>query len=408
MKHCSLFDSDPQKDIQVIKQTLSMASNASPELQNKINQLFSLEALESHGQDIQIKTIIDNFFLQALTYMDASAEKIIDKIRGNYSTIVVELGMFHLLKDHSFDLIARNNSIKKKNKASNNPDFLFNSKEDEHYFECTTRASSLIDFFFKLLPKFESYLLVAQLFAKKHDDLKTIYTELGNAFWSTSIEVLSHEFNEAEKQSVVTTLGFDNFKKAKNDFITWVYYVRYACMYHKGIITPSLINDLKQIDFPIGSIDGNQDTMAQSLKHAAKCVAQAMIDKMSKDYFQNDRPVTLAISFSLKSDFLTVPCPMELMSYLKTHLSEILKDQAEIKKIKYDIAGSLTNLYAIILDTCWYNLLPTIAIERHAAKFIDGFTNNYACLYNANHPLVCKGLLIYSKIPHQSSISIEL
>ncbi|HEM1533353.1 TPA: hypothetical protein U0Z67_000831 [Legionella pneumophila] len=403
-----MFDSDPQIDIQDIKQTLSMASNTPSELQNKVNLLFSLEALESHGKDPQIKTIIDNLFLQALPYMDASAEKIIDKIRGNYSTIVVELGMFHLLKDHGFDLITRDHSTSKKNNASNTPDFSFNNKENEHYFECTTRASSLIDFFFKLLPKFESYLLVAQLFARKHDDLKTIYTGLGNTFWSTSIEVLSHEFSEAEKQSIVNTLGFDSFKEAKNDFITWVYYVRYACMYNKRIIAPSLINDLKQIDFPIGSIDGNQDTIAQSLKHATKCVAQAIIDKMAKNYFQNDKPVTLAISFSLKSDFLTVPCPLVLMAYLKTNLSEILKAQAEIKKIKFNIADSLTNLYAIVLDTCWYNLLPTIAIERHAAKFLDGFTNNYACLYNANHPLVSKGMLIYSKIPYQDFISIEL
>ncbi|MCW8452521.1 hypothetical protein, partial [Legionella quinlivanii] len=90
------------------------------------------------------------------------------------------------------------------------------------------------------------------------------------------------------------------------------------------------------------------------------------------------------------------------------HLSGLIKNQLEIKKNHYDFEASLQNLYAIILDTCWYNWLPSIAIERYGAKFNDGYTNNYACLYNANHPLVKKGSLIYSKIPLHDFIVIDV
>ncbi len=136
-----------------------------------------------------------------------------------------------------------------------------------------------------------------------------------------------------------------------------------------------------------------------------------IFSKIQNDYFHIGNPVTLVLSFASIQPMLSIPNAMEVLEHVKANLNSILdiiikeeKNEHEIKKLKMGIQ----NLYAIIIDTCWYNWLPELAINRHRAAFPTGYNNVYACLYNSNHPLVKHGSQIYSNLPYQDIISIQV
>ena len=215
----SLFDLDVTTSLAEQQELFKDITGVLSNVQNKINQLDTLQAYQNHKNNEQIKTFIDGLINQAYPYMDISTKELISGIKVNYSTRVFELAMFYLLNSPpEFNLIKRERTPSKDG-TSNHPDFIFQQGAHIHYLECTTRSSSLMDKFFKLLPDFKIYLNVANIFNAKHIELTQLYgTSWNNTFWTTSINMISNYFTKDEQQQIVFVLQANNFKEAEKNF----------------------------------------------------------------------------------------------------------------------------------------------------------------------------------------------
>ena len=101
----------------------------------------------------------------------------------------------------------------------------------------------------------------------------------------------------------------------------------------------------------------------------------------------------------------------QLPSYLRENLGIYIQKELFNEKdsqARIELEQSIQNLYAIIIDTTWYNWMPDIVEKRFGAQFKSKNKNCYICFYNKNHAIAKDGRKIFTQINEGNVYSIEL
>jgi hypothetical protein len=377
-------------------------------IQGKINNLYNLKHYKASSQDPDFLSNINLLVQKSISYGDRSTEEYRSSFPENCGSMVFESAIFQLLdSDENLEKTKRENNIKEKvkSKASDMPDYSFIDKANNtlHYIECVSKTSSRFLDFIKILPSFEHYYGAVMLVHKRFEEKKILHSYEEWKKWYHAEEHAIYNLTQEKRDAFISymvaikpTQSVCSLKKAIEVFSECTDIIRYAGFYYPFFIEQEVLDRLKKVDFPSGYFwDEKIDLKFTKILTAA--IADALIEKMKKEYFKKGHPVTLAISFSLRKEFnvqdiLTVG----LVSYLQQHLKEYILDgllkadfsnpKKTFSKSEYNCA--IQNLYAIILDGTWYNWCPDIVTQRHGANFPDENRNCYLCIYNKNHPLV--------------------
>lgn len=401
--YVAFFKADVSKELkekifQFQNEKIAISNN----LQREINEFYNFLAYQTHQGDAEIKAIINVRENQAAPFRDKSNSDIQAGFTKNYAAELFELAMFDLLQP--FTLVKRPHlQISQSDRKSTEPDFVFvhDSNDLPHQFECTATSPGRFDEYLKLLQEFDKYYVIAELiYAKRHRFPNN------NVFWECITNIVLDGLTENEEKQVTNMLGEGSFKETKNKFLLWVSIIRHASVNYRDFISTEKTDLLNKVAFPLGSEAGDETDDQRMIEFMTKRIAYAVLDKLTKKYCHLGNPVTLGISISLIKPTLGLPNPQYLLDYLRKNLMKCLLELSLAEKYRQEnLSKSIDNLYAIILDTCWYNWFPQIAVERFNAKFPQGFNNCYACIYNSDHPLVQKGEFIYEHVPYFTEVS---
>lgn len=382
------FDQDMTAEIQSLQKQLIETTDSVTGIQNKINRFDNLSAYRFHLNDLEIRAEINGLQAKALPYADMTKKSSYNSFPGNYLSKVFELAIFKLLKEtQKFELCS---------KKPEPPDFIFLHDSNEHYLECVTSTSSLMDKFFEKLPKFSHYVNVSEFFDRANKKRAKEYgAGFENALHSAAISILIHELDVNQLLVIKELAQVTTTKAAEDDFIFWIYLMRYSRLFFRDLLSETVLDGLRRINLPEG-LCGDQSHDKMAANFILNNLARSIVDKSNKNYFKySDKPITLAISFSLGRDFLSIPNLENMMCFICQNLKQaILKQKKKILDNEV-----FNNLYAIIIDCSWYNWFPEIAIKRHNAQFPDNFNNCYGCIYNTGHALTKQGTFVYDKIP---------
>lgn len=133
--------------------------------------------------------------------------------------------------------------------------------------------------------------------------------------------MISGYLTNEEKNQITSLLQAHDYREAEENFLSWVYHVRYACTLYKDLIHQNILNELESIHFADG-VDGDGTDDYRSIQYATNCIAQALIDKAKKGYFNAGQPVTLAISFALSRNIFAIRNEDALISFIKENLEK--------------------------------------------------------------------------------------
>lgn len=146
-------------------------------------------------------------------------------------------------------------------------------------------------------------------------------------------------------------------------------------------------------------------------------IAEAIIEKLQKPYCETNDHIILAVSIAeyprlispsvfFDSGLLKANLCSSLQSSLQTQL-EKYRDNGKNEKYQENkrnmVIDNIKKLYAVLIDTSWYNWLPNIAKVRGGAIFNNTQHENcYGIIYNTNfssvkdkssHAKVCDKLI---------------
>ncbi|HBD7060342.1 TPA: hypothetical protein KKW48_003124 [Legionella pneumophila] len=384
------FDQDIDGDYKNLLDKIRGVNSCSDGIQRKINRLDNLVAYKNHIADEEIKSEINQLLYQALPYSDISYDEAYNSFPSNYLSKVFELAIFKFLKvTQLLDLCCKRNSEP--------PDFLFMINSIQHQVECVTRTSSLMNEFYKIIPDFGKFKEVSKILKEENDIREGLYqSKFDNIFSEPVIAVLFRELSIEKTDKIQKIMGVSNKLLCEQIFIHWVYCIKYSYLFFTDCLSLEVINELENISLP-RILCGNESHDKKTNDFILNGIVSAIVEKAKKSYFAApDKPITLAISFSLSRNFLSVPDPTTIIGFICNKLRDEVNSKVDIQ-LGVNI---FDNLYAIIIDTTWYNWFPEIAIKRHGAKFQTGFNNCYGCIYNSEHFLVKSEQLIYDRIPY--------
>ncbi len=383
-----------------------------PEIQRACNEISSLIMYQNIRKDMQpgILNTINKLYEKYDKHLDANLKKFAGDLPTNFWNKVFELIVAEWA-GKKFELgIGLSGST---------PDLLF----PEGFIECTARAASQLDRYDKILPDFDLYLGVAKLFYSKFTDPEFLYFP-ENIKSRINIKSLTDDekeyvFKNIPPKEAVTKIN-EHFMLNQSiaRFSDWVCINRYACAYFKEIVPDEIFDNLELIQINI-----NQPPAISSKLEAKyqedhrypylKTVALNVLDKTSKIYFSGEKLGLIAVSLAMfNPGFFPLSC-RDILDYIANNL------QVEINKIliKNDkkrsreeverILCAFTKLYAILIDSTFYNWFP----EVMGARMLNGYDNFYGIIYNKNvNDLVAKKILdskILNTVPYQANIHLE-
>ncbi|MFO3210882.1 hypothetical protein SC371_09700 [Legionella pneumophila serogroup 2] len=385
----NFFDINIDDEYNKLLNRLKGVAGLTKDVQNKINRLDNLIAYRTHAEDNEIKEEINRLLANAAPYSDLTINAAYNSFPANYQSKVFELAIFGYLKNtQNLSLSSRDNPLP--------PDFTFLHDSYQHQVECVTRTSSLMDNFFKMLPDFNKFLAITYTLKKANQTRIDFYQSgFDCIFTEPAIKVLFSELPSTELDQIKGILQISTLKMAEEKFIDWAYVLRYAYLFFKDCLPNSIILELEKINFP-RSLCGDHTHDKKTNDFMLNGIINAISDKAKKAYFREpNKPITLAISFALTRNFISIPNPANIMEIISQKLKQVISGS----QMNSDV-NCFQNLYAIIIDTCWYNWFPKIATKRHNAQFPNGFNNCYGCLYNSDHFLSHSGQYIYDRIPY--------
>lgn len=356
--------------------------------QSIINTIDNFSAYQHHRNDLEIRSQINQLQYQAERYIDMTQKQSYNSFPSNYLSKLFELGIFQFL-----------NETQKLNlcEKTTPPDFKFEYDSIEHHVECVTCTSSLMDEVYKQKPNFHECIKAAKILI---DTNSQIGKRFDNAMDSWAISILINELDREESLNFKTLLQADTIDEAKKSFLFWLYLMRYSRLFFNDVLSETERDELDKIKLP-NNLCGNGVHDIRTRNWILHSIVRSINEKSKKSYFKDiEKPITLAVSFSLNRDFLSIPNPGSILSFACENLYHALENGLSD-------AGVINNLYAIIIDTSWYNWFYEIAKKRHNAVFPEGYNNCYGCIYNLEHPLVKSGLYIYDKIPYVGYFSNE-
>lgn len=195
-------------------------------------------------------------------------------------------------------------------------------------------------------------------------------------------------------------LGETDLSKAILKFKEWIYYIRYAITWFRNLIPSEIIEELESYNF-LG-FSQNTKEIIENKEFLLEAVTKLICDKLQKSYSQECAPIILAVSLANFRDQLISPIgslnfDSEMIDKL---LGKLLREIQKNENISTD------NLYAIILDTSWYNWFPEIAIMKYGANFPVNYTNCFCIIYNKEF-ISKHGKLFEAAIPYQKIVSFN-
>ncbi len=277
------------------------------------------------------------------------------------------------------EFLSRNRDIKLIEKATP-PDLVFSHKNTHYFLECTTAASSMMNQYDQLLPRFDCFFRIAQFF---HNQSLT-------KPWYLNIMEIWKDFlfrKKTEFQEVL--IGNDGAVVNVNEFQEWFFLNSYACLYFKKVILDEILQMLESICFPMNMVL-NQFL---DMNFVISRIARKIVDKLKNSYFEEKKGI-IAISFSMLAPgiFTTGELTSSISSgdffyhrnqpslnMLNPVLNELIKKETTEEQEK--ILAAFKNLYAILIDTTWYNWFPDVVRNKYGANF-HYFDNYYAVVYN--------------------------
>jgi hypothetical protein len=367
-----------------------------PKIQNDINswgsyKIYENLQLESLQEEMQA---IDGLLADCPYELDISPGEFKRRFPRESWQLTFELAIASLLK--------KKFTLKEKKLP---PDLEFTYQGQDYFVECTTVATGHMDKYDSLLPEFNKYFYIAQ-------DLYD--QEKSDGWWSN----LVYYWN---KLSDYTIAGYrDSLNKNSNEELlqsikNWISLNRYACSYFRELIPTEIIIKLKTISFPL---DSTSDEYLD-VKYIINRIAKSIIDKLKKDYFLQTKIGIIAISFAMFTPSLLIssdltrsirngslfihdkkPCLNNLLTPI---LNELIKKEEKATQAR--LIQALGNLYAVIIDTNWYNWFPNITRSKYGAIFLAQ-ENCYGILYNQNLQSIVPVNLFEGIILHQFTMPL--
>lgn len=355
---------------QKISNYFSQPTNRNIQLQ--IKTYLNLRTYQKHRKNEEVKTevnsLYEKFVGSADNLLDIFPQEFTNAFSCNYMERIFELVIAGFLSNKIGNLKIR--EIKE-----SLPDLELIHNEKKYFVECTTRATSFMDRYAELLPDFDKYFKIAKLFYEKNKTLK-----IPEWYFGPVIEQIWSHFTTEEQIEIKKIFGSietneHNFYPTK--FKEWIFYNRYALLYFRDLISNNIVNALKTISLP-ESLGESKEHIEATKNHIIKCIAQEILSKLTKKYFSQGTPIVLALSMAQMPQLIH-PRIFFHNELLKEKLQNYLS-AAVIKEEKY--RKNIENLYAILIDTTWYNWFPKIAQRSYGVKFPDGYENYYGIIYN--------------------------
>jgi hypothetical protein len=365
---------EKQKALQSYFASRCAGGDIDSKLQNRINtwrSLFMYQNIRSENKNIDgISQQINKVFEQQKQTLDSSPQTFTKNLPTQFWQNIFELVMTNLF--------SKNFSLKTKTLP---PDLEFNYLQNTYFVECTARASSLLDRYDNLLPVFNDFFETSMLFLQKNELMKSQFEAWTNPWYlEPSIQQLWHEMDEKEKNFIIEKLDTTDEKEIIEKINNWVFLNRYIGIYFIDIAPEIIIQKLTAINIPLNMISHEED----DIYFRAQCIALMICSKLEKDYFHQNKPGIIAISLSMLSPSICSNNLDRVIEYLlKTfHMTLNIAMKNKPHEIQQKILNGLNNLYAIIIDDCWYNWFPDVVRNLHGAKFPPGYDNSYWVIYN--------------------------
>ena len=207
----------------------------------------------------------------------------------------------------------------------------------------------------------------------KYEELKKKDPIWKGGWLSVGIAVFQN-ISESEKRNVERVMKDLEIETPNNLMIEleeWIYLSQ--CIYHQfqDLLPRELVEKIKNCIMPI-TVCRNGNADREYLKFLVKGVALKLIEKLKRSYFEENVPVILSISLATLPDHLSTVAVMinvdGIQDLLIDELSNIINNgkysQNEIKKFSENIKY----LYAIIIDTSWYNWFPEIVEKEFSIE----------------------------------------
>lgn len=352
-----------------------------------IKRYKNLLRYQNDRNNKQLCKKVNTWFIENVDFLDSSKRAFENSFTSNYGERIFELAMA--------DFIKKNSLLKKREIQSGIPDLEFCYNQKTYYLDATTRDSSiLIDYLTKHLPNFDHYFEIAKIFHQANENFKKINPEWEQEwYWSTYVYQEIWRYLDATKQHFISEkLQFSSQyieKKHLEKFTEWVAHSQIIAANFEAILPEIVKEKLSEI-----KLNGVLDSSGGKIRHLpnlnnsnklnfqkilARLVAQSIIDKTNKEYFEGDTPVIIACSLSLMHDYKMIDSAEKLIEGIHQFLPETLMQVSQEKKPESPIKN-LEKLYAVIIDTSWYNWMPEIA----GASMPAGYNNCYGIIYNTN------------------------
>lgn len=352
--------------------------------------------LDSQNND-EIKNYFYKLYLKNISYLGTSEKDFINSLPNEYNQNIFELVMAEFISK-KFKLNKRNNKI-------GVSDIEFDHDGITYFLECTSRTTSKIDQYCEFTIDFNSYYTAAEVVFNKAQRLK-------RECWYQYIPM---NLTNEEKLKIKTIFGLNaniTTDSAIEKLENWINITQYVSCYFSEFMLPEVIKKLKAIDFPLYTYPKRKNVLQEDREFLVKCIAQLILDKLEKSYHKTTTPVIVAISLNSLFESLHAntfsPFITDIEKILPNKLKEIANEKANKKQKKIECyRNSLSNLYAILIDTYYYNWIPEIAKKKFNACMPEN-GNFYTVIYNSNSShFKQKNIKIFDSLAY-ANISIGL
>jgi hypothetical protein len=355
---------------------------ADKKLQLKINQWQNLSGYQHYRSGEGMAAIIRN----EVDILYAVHQKKLDKDDEFVSTFPIQFfqSMFELVMagqiSQQFDLTDHL-------RIPGMPDFVF----DKYFLDCTTRVTSEIDKWDKLLQNIDHFFNIIKIITKRRVYLEYWYLK-SNIEQSWAGLSLDEKMNVIEDLNKIsgTNYGINDNQEITKKIDELIFINQYVRFNFKDIIPDCLVRKFDALNFPQGLCQDKIDLNDKDFYFLTKVVAQYICDKLQKEYFLEDegdhrKYGILAISLAgIRFDLLLPFCESttkEFLAYFYQNISHVfpsvVRESKEIDSEK--ISKGLKNLFAILINVNTYDWSPVLQ-----ANYSGDIKNMYAVVYNTD------------------------
>ncbi|MCD6056250.1 MAG: hypothetical protein K0R12_1212 [Gammaproteobacteria bacterium] len=358
--------------------------------QNKLVSFNTLKTFVNIKNNPLLKRETDRVLLKHCDFGDhRDTHSIKDLLTNKILPRIFETAMADLI-ERKFGSV-----FEKHIKKQGNPDFVLTVNKVKYVLECTiTRSDPRNKYVIDALVQFQPWFEAAKLIFEKFEQNRAKYQRNPYVKWYSLPDHVIKRDIEEQKEKFINMLSKTSLEESSKYFEEILEGIIHTLIHYREFICDEMNKQLESIDLIPDKIVKSSNNFPST--YWADILYSHIADKIEKSAFKRNMPVILAISFSLRKDALTAHTSIRswlkaIKENLETRLTKLMKD-----------APQLENLYALIIDTTFYNWFPSHAEKEYGAKFSNGFDNEFICFYNAKNEMVIKqkeqGTLIFNNL----------